>query len=118
MGTIVIRANQLKCAAFELPFAGADDFGGEDTPELLQYLAKESGILAEVENDPTRRWKDRDLEALGIATTAEGVETSEQLDRVISEGCSQVQGFLYGPATMDKPWLQDSDPQRSEMAAL
>ncbi|GJD96677.1 bifunctional diguanylate cyclase/phosphodiesterase [Methylobacterium iners] len=32
---------------------------------------------------------------LGIAITAEGVETREQLDQVRSEGCTEVQGFLF-----------------------
>jgi diguanylate cyclase (GGDEF)-like protein len=32
--------------------------------------------------------------SLGMTTTAEGVETKEQLDRVRSEGCNEVQGFL------------------------
>jgi diguanylate cyclase (GGDEF)-like protein len=31
---------------------------------------------------------------LGIVTTAEGVETTEQLDIVRSEGCTEMQGFL------------------------
>jgi diguanylate cyclase (GGDEF)-like protein len=34
--------------------------------------------------------------SLGIATTAEGVETSDQLERVRAEGCTEVQGFLVG----------------------
>ena len=33
---------------------------------------------------------------LGIATTAEGVETAEQRDFVTREGCDQLQGYLYG----------------------
>ena len=33
---------------------------------------------------------------LGMATTAEGVETAEQLEIVRSEGCTEVQGFLFG----------------------
>jgi diguanylate cyclase (GGDEF)-like protein len=33
---------------------------------------------------------------LGIATTAEGVETMDQLRAVRAEGCTQVQGFLLG----------------------
>jgi diguanylate cyclase (GGDEF)-like protein len=33
---------------------------------------------------------------LGIATTAEGVETLEQLKAVKAEGCTQVQGYLLG----------------------
>jgi EAL domain-containing protein (putative c-di-GMP-specific phosphodiesterase class I) len=32
---------------------------------------------------------------LGMETTAEGVETSEQLDSVRSEGCTEIQGFLF-----------------------
>jgi diguanylate cyclase (GGDEF)-like protein len=35
--------------------------------------------------------------SLGMAITAEGVETSEQLDRVCAEGCSEIQGFLFSP---------------------
>jgi diguanylate cyclase (GGDEF)-like protein/PAS domain S-box-containing protein len=35
--------------------------------------------------------------SLGIATTAEGVETQEQLDRLRREGCTEVQGFLFSP---------------------
>jgi diguanylate cyclase (GGDEF)-like protein len=33
--------------------------------------------------------------SLGITTTAEGVETKEQLERLSSEGCNEVQGFLF-----------------------
>jgi predicted signal transduction protein with EAL and GGDEF domain len=33
-------------------------------------------------------------ESFGIATTAEGVETNEQLERLRAEGCTEVQGFL------------------------
>jgi EAL domain-containing protein (putative c-di-GMP-specific phosphodiesterase class I) len=32
---------------------------------------------------------------LGMATTAEGVETHEQLDAVRSEGCTEMQGYLF-----------------------
>ncbi|MGE4429859.1 MAG: EAL domain-containing protein [Sphingobium sp.] len=35
-------------------------------------------------------------EALGMDTTAEGVETHEELELVRSLGCSQIQGFIYG----------------------
>ena len=32
---------------------------------------------------------------LGVAATAEGVETQEQLDVIRSEGCIEMQGFLF-----------------------
>ena len=32
---------------------------------------------------------------LGMAATAEGVETSAQLDAIASEGCTEMQGFLF-----------------------
>ena len=33
--------------------------------------------------------------SLGMATTAEGVETSDQLARLRAEGCTEVQGYLF-----------------------
>jgi predicted signal transduction protein with EAL and GGDEF domain len=36
--------------------------------------------------------------SLGIATTAEGVETKEQMDQVRAEGCTEMQGFLFSRA--------------------
>jgi EAL domain-containing protein (putative c-di-GMP-specific phosphodiesterase class I) len=34
--------------------------------------------------------------SLGITTTAEGVETSEQLRHVREHGCTEIQGYLFG----------------------
>jgi diguanylate cyclase (GGDEF)-like protein len=34
-------------------------------------------------------------QSFGITTTAEGVETQEQLDQMRAEGCSEVQGYFY-----------------------
>jgi EAL domain-containing protein (putative c-di-GMP-specific phosphodiesterase class I) len=45
---------------------------------------------------------------LCISTAAEGVETHEQLERVKSEGCSEMQGYLFSPprpAAEIKAWL-------------
>jgi diguanylate cyclase (GGDEF)-like protein len=36
-------------------------------------------------------------QSLGIATTAEGVETEEQLACVLAEGCTEVQGYFFSP---------------------
>ncbi|MEQ1900622.1 MAG: EAL domain-containing protein [Devosia sp.] len=35
--------------------------------------------------------------SLGMSTTAEGVETQEQLDAVREQGCNEVQGFYFSP---------------------
>jgi diguanylate cyclase (GGDEF)-like protein len=35
--------------------------------------------------------------SLGMTTTAEGVETEDQLSAVRAEGCNEVQGFLFSP---------------------
>jgi EAL domain-containing protein (putative c-di-GMP-specific phosphodiesterase class I) len=35
--------------------------------------------------------------SLGIPTTAEGVETREQLRLLRAEGCTEVQGYLFSP---------------------
>lgn len=35
--------------------------------------------------------------SLGIATTAEGVETKEQVEKVRAEGCTEMQGYFFSP---------------------
>jgi EAL domain-containing protein (putative c-di-GMP-specific phosphodiesterase class I) len=35
--------------------------------------------------------------SLSIVTTAEGVETQDQLERLKKEGCVEAQGFLFSP---------------------
>ncbi len=52
---------------------------------------------------------------LGMATTAEGVETAEQLRRVREAGCTEAQGYFFGPpesATELRRWFDE--PSRSE----
>ncbi len=36
-------------------------------------------------------------QSLGMSTTAEGIETEEQLAAVREQGCNEVQGFLFSP---------------------
>ena len=45
---------------------------------------------------------------MGMTATAEGVETHDQLERVTSEGCTEMQGFLFSrpmPAHEIEQWL-------------
>jgi diguanylate cyclase (GGDEF)-like protein len=47
---------------------------------------------------------------LGVATTAEGVETAEHLNQLRSQGCTEAQGFLFSrplPAAMIEDFLQN-----------
>jgi diguanylate cyclase (GGDEF)-like protein/PAS domain S-box-containing protein len=54
--------------------------------------------------------------SLGIATTAEGVETSDQLSLLRTEGCTEVQGYLFSaprPAAEVEKLLSRSDDKRA-----
>ncbi len=64
--------------------------------------------------------------SLGIGITAEGVETTEQMDRLLAEDCTELQGFLFGrpcpaadlPALLQQaghtPKLSPSRPLRNQ----
>ncbi len=57
--------------------------------------------------------------SLGMSTTAEGVETEEQLARVKADGCTDVQGYLISrplPPELIREFLQ-SHPARAAVAA-
>ena len=58
---------------------------------------------------------------LGMATTAEGVETQEQRDSVQSEGCTEMQGFLFSKALpadeIAKLYLERRRPRTQDQAA-
>jgi DEAD/DEAH box helicase domain-containing protein len=43
---LTLLVDHVKCAAFELPFARGDRFGGEDLEEILSYLAEQQVLLA------------------------------------------------------------------------
>jgi EAL domain-containing protein (putative c-di-GMP-specific phosphodiesterase class I) len=50
-------------------------------------------------------------DSLGMITTAEGVETHDDLDVIRRIGCTQVQGFIFGKAV---PWAEAGILARSE----
>jgi diguanylate cyclase (GGDEF)-like protein len=53
---------------------------------------------------------------LGMAATAEGVETQEQLDTIKSEGCTEMQGFLFSQplpaAEIERLFLANCKPAK------
>jgi EAL domain-containing protein (putative c-di-GMP-specific phosphodiesterase class I) len=57
--------------------------------------------------------------SLNITTTAEGVETKDQLDWLRAEGCNEVQGFLFSaarPASEIAAFLSGFGPRAQEAA--
>jgi diguanylate cyclase (GGDEF)-like protein len=58
--------------------------------------------------------------SLGMTTTAEGVETEEQLKILRAEGCTQVQGYLFSPPRPAKevPALIKKIDPKTRMARL
>jgi EAL domain-containing protein (putative c-di-GMP-specific phosphodiesterase class I) len=62
-------------------------------------------------------------EGMGMTATAEGVETHDQLDRITSEGCTEMQGFLFSqplPAREIDRWLRlgGDAPQARDRSAV
>jgi EAL domain-containing protein (putative c-di-GMP-specific phosphodiesterase class I) len=54
--------------------------------------------------------------SLGILTTAEGIETDGQFQRLRAAGCDEVQGFLFGrpmPAGEARDMMRDDAPGMS-----
>jgi diguanylate cyclase (GGDEF)-like protein len=54
---------------------------------------------------------------MGMTATAEGVETSEQLDKITSEGCTEMQGYLFSkplPAReIERLFLSGREPRKA-----
>jgi diguanylate cyclase (GGDEF)-like protein len=54
---------------------------------------------------------------MGMTATAEGVETSEQLDKITSEGCTEMQGYLFSkplPASeIERLFLSGREPRKA-----
>ena len=63
---------------------------------LLNEGAKSKGFL-----ESTIRM----FNELKMDTVIEGVETKDQLDRVVSYGANQIQGFLFSPPLVDVDYL-------------
>ena len=82
-----------------------DDFGSGYAS--LGYLTRFAFDKLKIDRSFTARLTDtagtrtivnavlRMSQALGIAVTAEGVETREQLDILVQAGCDELQGFFF-----------------------
>jgi EAL domain-containing protein (putative c-di-GMP-specific phosphodiesterase class I) len=59
--------------------------------------------------------------SFGMTTTAEGVETQEQLDQMRAEGCTEAQGYFYGkpmPANEIAQLLSGAEMRASDEAVV
>jgi len=84
-----------------------DDFGtGYSSLTYLQCfpfdkIKIDRSFVSGVENNAASLSIVRAVAALargmGMTTTAEGVETEEQRDRIAAEGCTEMQGYLFSP---------------------
>jgi diguanylate cyclase (GGDEF)-like protein len=101
-----------------------DDFGAGYSS--LSYLQKfhfdtikiDRSFIKDVADSPTSRSIVRAIAAmadgLGMMSTAEGVETEEQKAALFTEGCSDMQGYLFSrplPADQIRLLLKDSGPR-------
>jgi diguanylate cyclase (GGDEF)-like protein len=97
-----------------------DDFGaghsslGRLKALPLDVLKIDRAFVAEIVEDERDRAIVQTVAALGanlhLTTTAEGIETADQLRVLRRLGCSLVQGYLFArpmPAAMLGPWLQE-----------
>lgn len=93
-----------------------DDFGaGHTSLQHLQSLAVDMvkidrSFIRDITNNRESQVFLRHLLGLakgfGFSTIAEGVETVEEAAVLKGEGVDYLQGYLYGMATLDPPWLQ------------
>ena len=56
--------------------------------------------------------------SLGMTTTAEGVETKEQMDQLRSEGCTEIQGYFFSPPQTRIRNRRDSVPTGDRKGGL
>ena len=50
--------------------------------------------------------------SFGVPTTAEGVETREQFERIREAGCTQCQGYLFGRAIPNAEVMRELHQRR------
>jgi len=113
--TVLAVLHQLRALGVRIAM---DDFGtGYSSLSYLQSfpfdkIKIDRSFIKDITDNPNSLNIVRAVAALakgmGMTATAEGVETSAQLDSITSEGCTEMQGFLFSrplPAREIEQWL-------------
>lgn len=112
--SVVKKMNTLRVIGIRFSL---DDFGTGYSS--LQYLKKlplnqlkiDQSFVRELSDDASDRAIVRTIIAmaktLGLQVIAEGVETSDQLERLINKGCSMFQGYYFGRPSPIEVFEQD-----------
>ena len=113
--TVLSVLHQLRALGVRIAM---DDFGtGYSSLSYLQSfpfdkIKIDRSFIKDITDNPNSLNIVRAVAALakgmGMTATAEGVETSAQLDSITSEGCTEMQGFLFSrplPAREIEQWL-------------
>ena len=84
---LMVLISHVKCSLYELPFRSDEEFGGEDLPEMLGFLA-EAGLAHQ--RDQTWHWADESYPADGVSLRSADSENVVIIDktannRVIAE---------------------------------
>jgi DEAD/DEAH box helicase domain-containing protein len=85
---VYVLVDQVKCAAFELPFRNGETFGGDDVSDVLSYLEEKSVLHRE---EDVYHWQERSYPAENVSIRSADVgnfvivEAAEGRKRVIGE---------------------------------
>jgi DEAD/DEAH box helicase domain-containing protein len=75
---VYILVDQVKCAAFELPFKRSEEYGNEEIQDVLEYL-EEKDVLHEEED--VYHWQDRSYPAENVSIRSADVGNFVIIDR-------------------------------------
>lgn len=84
---IYILVDQVKCAAFELPFCDGENLGSEEVADVLEYLAEKNVLHRE---EGKYHWQERSYPAENISLRSADTGNFVIIDR--TDGCRRVIG--------------------------
>src|SRR4051812_13114880 len=97
-----ILVDHVKCAAFELPFAGSEEYGRHDVQEVLGVLA-ESGLVHRVDDgqgDGTWQWTSESYPADAVSLRSISSDNFVVIDTTRGADVIGETSFTSGPSTL------------------